>query len=682
MSLLERVQVLTEDNLTSLDELFQLISPSRDGEENFADSLSTAAEHLISLLEGRDRPVAGSTYKELLELIHLVDGCGYFERVRKTEEASAGEKGEDKYASAEEVVEVDGLQGFAGQVWGDQCQGQGHDYQSISAGAFTVETGLNLEVVDSSGDDGECCAFVSEVSDRREGCEDPLEADGDGEYIVSEDFNWVGLLDGADVDGDTRNSFGLSGSTQHGTSQIDIQVTTSGPCSSKQSSEDQLVESLKAAFRELRMLKWSDEVDEESSEDKEEIHPGFYTGQAENQKGVGRTAKDSGQEPRGWSGGSVETADFGGSAGVLGTGVINGFAGEHLGFGREMSVGGWRGYVLTQGGFGAEAGGMGENRVGLWEGKRRRLARGNADKMGSSFVAGTENTRALDGEVRENTEAFSWGRTENAGVSVGSSADHAGCFGGRKESTGFCWETKVNSGAFTQGSAGDFGATTLEMDRRSSGNWTGHEEDIWAVISDSSPDVPGHKDGFCGTGTEQAGGLGAGGIGHGCGFGWRREKGPSGGKADTAGIFGGGTDWGKEVWGTAQSSSWDVWGKGSFLGGRTENAGGFGGRGAENSGDFGGGKTENTGSFLRGRTENSGGFGEEKTGNTGGFPGGRTENTGGLGGGGTENNGGFGREETEASGGFLGGRTENTGGFGGGGTESAGGFCGGGTESA
>nr|KAG5699468.1 hypothetical protein BaRGS_016314 [Batillaria attramentaria] len=96
--------VLTEDNLTQLDELFQLISPSREGSENFSAKLTTAAEHLVSLLEARDRPVVGSTYKELYELITLVNDCGYFERAREAEETVEEPAAEEKEEAAEEGV--------------------------------------------------------------------------------------------------------------------------------------------------------------------------------------------------------------------------------------------------------------------------------------------------------------------------------------------------------------------------------------------------------------------------------------------------------------------------------------------------------------------------------------------------------------------------------------------------
>lgn len=55
------LQVLTEENLDQLDELYKLISPTRDGESDYLESLSEASEHIVSLLDARDKPVVGTT---------------------------------------------------------------------------------------------------------------------------------------------------------------------------------------------------------------------------------------------------------------------------------------------------------------------------------------------------------------------------------------------------------------------------------------------------------------------------------------------------------------------------------------------------------------------------------------------------------------------------------------------
>ncbi|KAL8561954.1 hypothetical protein ACOMHN_001280 [Nucella lapillus] len=98
--------VLTDDNLDSLDELYKVISPPVAGEENFAEKLSTSAEHLSSLVEGKERPVAGSTYKELCHLLQLIITCGYFERAREAEsQETTAETAEETEEAAEEAEE-------------------------------------------------------------------------------------------------------------------------------------------------------------------------------------------------------------------------------------------------------------------------------------------------------------------------------------------------------------------------------------------------------------------------------------------------------------------------------------------------------------------------------------------------------------------------------------------------
>jgi caprin-1 len=72
--------------LTQLDELYKLLSPSREGETNYAEELAKASDHFVNLLDGKDKPVVGTTYKDLKVLIDLIDDCGYFEHAMEEEE--------------------------------------------------------------------------------------------------------------------------------------------------------------------------------------------------------------------------------------------------------------------------------------------------------------------------------------------------------------------------------------------------------------------------------------------------------------------------------------------------------------------------------------------------------------------------------------------------------------------
>lgn len=78
--------------MNQLDELYKLISPSRDSEADYLLQLNHAAEHLVNLLDGREKEVVKTTYKELKELILLIGNCGYFENAKKSEESPEGEE--------------------------------------------------------------------------------------------------------------------------------------------------------------------------------------------------------------------------------------------------------------------------------------------------------------------------------------------------------------------------------------------------------------------------------------------------------------------------------------------------------------------------------------------------------------------------------------------------------------
>lgn len=96
--------VLTEENLKQLDDLYKLLSPSREGESNYAEELTKASEHFASLLDGKDKPVVGTSYKDLKVLIDLIDDCGYFEHAMQEEE---GHENEFVVVSTTEIPEAD-----------------------------------------------------------------------------------------------------------------------------------------------------------------------------------------------------------------------------------------------------------------------------------------------------------------------------------------------------------------------------------------------------------------------------------------------------------------------------------------------------------------------------------------------------------------------------------------------
>uniref|UniRef100_H3CVH1 Cell cycle associated protein 1a n=1 Tax=Tetraodon nigroviridis TaxID=99883 RepID=H3CVH1_TETNG len=74
--------LLTDADLTSLDEFYKLVGPERNYDMRLADQYEQASLHLWELLEGRDKAVAGTTYKSLKETLHKVLCSGYFDRAQ------------------------------------------------------------------------------------------------------------------------------------------------------------------------------------------------------------------------------------------------------------------------------------------------------------------------------------------------------------------------------------------------------------------------------------------------------------------------------------------------------------------------------------------------------------------------------------------------------------------------
>uniref|UniRef100_A0A671SS26 Caprin-1-like n=1 Tax=Sinocyclocheilus anshuiensis TaxID=1608454 RepID=A0A671SS26_9TELE len=66
--------VLTESELTGLDEFYKLIGPERDSSVRLAEQFEEASVHLWELLEGRDKAVAGTTCKKTF---YKLDNCSH-----------------------------------------------------------------------------------------------------------------------------------------------------------------------------------------------------------------------------------------------------------------------------------------------------------------------------------------------------------------------------------------------------------------------------------------------------------------------------------------------------------------------------------------------------------------------------------------------------------------------------
>ncbi|XP_047219107.1 caprin-1a isoform X3 [Girardinichthys multiradiatus] len=72
--------LLTDADLASFDEFYKLVGPDRTCDVRLTDQYEEASQHLWSLLEVREKPVAGTTYKSLRETLDKLLLSGYFNR--------------------------------------------------------------------------------------------------------------------------------------------------------------------------------------------------------------------------------------------------------------------------------------------------------------------------------------------------------------------------------------------------------------------------------------------------------------------------------------------------------------------------------------------------------------------------------------------------------------------------
>ncbi|XP_034972480.2 caprin-1 isoform X2 [Zootoca vivipara] len=73
------VPVLTETELSTLDEFYKLVEPERDMNVRLCEQYEQASIHLWDLLEGKEKPVCGTTYKALREIVERILQTSYFD---------------------------------------------------------------------------------------------------------------------------------------------------------------------------------------------------------------------------------------------------------------------------------------------------------------------------------------------------------------------------------------------------------------------------------------------------------------------------------------------------------------------------------------------------------------------------------------------------------------------------
>uniref|UniRef100_A0A4W5KNH1 Cell cycle associated protein 1a n=1 Tax=Hucho hucho TaxID=62062 RepID=A0A4W5KNH1_9TELE len=91
--------LLTDADLTALDNFYKLVGPERDHDVRLTDQYEEASLHLWELLEGRDQAVAGTTYKALKETLDKVLLSGYFDRVQTHQNGVCEEEEEEEQQS-------------------------------------------------------------------------------------------------------------------------------------------------------------------------------------------------------------------------------------------------------------------------------------------------------------------------------------------------------------------------------------------------------------------------------------------------------------------------------------------------------------------------------------------------------------------------------------------------------
>ncbi|XP_074523392.1 caprin-1a isoform X2 [Halichoeres trimaculatus] len=84
--------LLTDADLTSLDEFYKLVGPDRNYDVRLTGQYEEASLHLWELLEGREKAVAGTTYKSLRETLDKVLLSGYFDRAQTHQNGTCEEE--------------------------------------------------------------------------------------------------------------------------------------------------------------------------------------------------------------------------------------------------------------------------------------------------------------------------------------------------------------------------------------------------------------------------------------------------------------------------------------------------------------------------------------------------------------------------------------------------------------
>ncbi|XP_033966666.1 caprin-1a isoform X2 [Pseudochaenichthys georgianus] len=88
--------LLSDADLTSLDEFYKVVGPDRNYDIRLTEQYEEASVHLFELLDGRDKAVAGTTYKSLKDTLDKVLLSGYFDRAQPHQNGRCEEEEEQE----------------------------------------------------------------------------------------------------------------------------------------------------------------------------------------------------------------------------------------------------------------------------------------------------------------------------------------------------------------------------------------------------------------------------------------------------------------------------------------------------------------------------------------------------------------------------------------------------------
>ncbi|XP_051919099.1 caprin-1-like isoform X3 [Hippocampus zosterae] len=92
--------LLTDADLASLDEFYKLVGPDRNCDVRLTEQYEEASLHLWELLEGRDKAVAGTSYKALKDIMDNLLQGGYFDRAPSARNGTCEEEEEKEEKQA------------------------------------------------------------------------------------------------------------------------------------------------------------------------------------------------------------------------------------------------------------------------------------------------------------------------------------------------------------------------------------------------------------------------------------------------------------------------------------------------------------------------------------------------------------------------------------------------------